>query len=129
MTRVTLKDVADGTSKTIMIGEAAYFARHEAFPLWVGMYGDDGSVMFETKDPINCAIGGARQFPLTPDELERLVLVSGAEPDDCTFSWHIGGAYFAFVDGSVRFLNEEMDFRTFRLYGDRMDDEIIRELE
>jgi prepilin-type processing-associated H-X9-DG protein len=129
ITRVRIQDVTDGTTKTIMIGEAAYFARHQAFPLWMGMYGDDGSVMFETKDPINCSIGGARAFPLSPSELERLELIAGPEPDDCTFSWHPGGAYFAFVDGSARFLSDDMDFRTFRLYGDRMDDEIIRELE
>jgi prepilin-type processing-associated H-X9-DG protein len=50
------------------------------------------------------------------------------EPDDCAFSWHTGGAYFAFVDGTVRFLSEDLEIRTFWLLGDRMDDEVIQEL-
>jgi prepilin-type N-terminal cleavage/methylation domain-containing protein/prepilin-type processing-associated H-X9-DG protein len=125
-TRVRIADVTDGTSKTILIGEAAYFARWQAYPLWMGVYGDDGSVMFETQDAINCNIGGARSFPLSDAELARM---TDPEPDDCSFSWHTGGAYFAFVDGSVRFLNEDLEIRTFYLLGDRMDDEVIRELE
>jgi prepilin-type processing-associated H-X9-DG protein len=121
-----MADVTDGTSKTILIGEAAYFARWQAYPLWIGVYGDDGSVMFETQDAINCNIGGARVFPLSAAELARM---TDPEPDDCSFSWHTGGAYFAFVDGSVRFLNEDLEIRTFYLLGDRMDDEVIRDLE
>jgi prepilin-type processing-associated H-X9-DG protein len=125
-TNVSISDVTDGTSKTIMIGEAAYFARWQAYPLWIGVYGDDGSVMFETQDAINCNIGGTKVFPLSQAELDRM---TDPEPDDCTFSWHSGGAYFAFVDGSVRFLNEDLEIRTFYLLGDRMDDEVISELQ
>ena len=46
--RVRIEDVVDGTSKTICVGEAAYFARAASFPIWAGIFGDDGSVMFET---------------------------------------------------------------------------------
>ncbi len=123
--RVRIEDVTDGVSKTILVGEAAYFARSQAFPLWMGIYGDDGTVMFETQDPINCNIGGVRAFPLSESELDRM---TDPEPDDCAFSWHTGGAYFAFCDGSVRFLSENIELRTFWLLGDRMDDEVIREL-
>ena len=125
-TKVRIEDVTDGTSKTILIGEASYFARHQAYPLWMGVYGDDGSVMFETQDAINCNIGGARSFPLADFEKDRMI---DAEPDDCAFSWHTGGAYFAFVDGSVRFLNENLELQTFWMLGDRMDDLVIQELE
>jgi prepilin-type N-terminal cleavage/methylation domain-containing protein/prepilin-type processing-associated H-X9-DG protein len=125
--RVRIKDVTDGTSKTICIGEAAYFARGASFPIWAGIYGDDGSVMFETQDAINCNMNGVRSFPLSSDQLDQLP--QGIETDDCAFSWHTGGAYFAFVDGSVHFLNENMELRMFWLMGDRMDDEVIRDLE
>jgi prepilin-type processing-associated H-X9-DG protein len=125
-TRVRIEDVTDGTSKTIFVGEAAYYVRAIAFPLWMGIYGDDGAVMFETQDPINCNISGARAFPLSEAEMEML---PQAEADDCAFSWHTGGAYFAFVDGSVRFLSEDIEQQTFWLLGDRMDDEVIRELQ
>jgi prepilin-type processing-associated H-X9-DG protein len=125
-TRVRIKDVTDGTSKTICIGEAAYFARAASYPIWAGIFGDDGSAMFETDDQINCNIGGVRNFPLTDEQIDLLPHV---EADDCAFSWHTGGAYFAFVDGSVRFLSENMELRTYWLLGDRMDDEVIRDLE
>ena len=125
--RVRIQDVTDGTSKTIIVGEAAYFVRADAFPIWMGIYGDDGSVMFQTEDPINCFIGGARSFPLSKAEIDTLPW--GSESDDCAFSWHTGGAYFAFVDGSVRFLSENIELRSYWLLGDRADDEIIRELE
>jgi hypothetical protein len=124
--RVRIQDVLDGTSKTIFVGEAAYFVRSAAFPIWMGIYGDDGTVMFETEDAINCNISGARVFPLSSDEIDRM---PDAEPDDCAFSWHTGGAFFAFVDGSARFLSENIELRTFWLLGDRMDDQVIAELE
>jgi prepilin-type processing-associated H-X9-DG protein len=83
--------------------------------------------MFKTEFPINCNMGGARNFPLNDDQIANLP--EGNESDDCAFGWHSGGAFFAFVDGSVRFLSENIDVRTYRLLGDRMDDEAIRELE
>jgi prepilin-type processing-associated H-X9-DG protein len=82
--------------------------------------------MFETLDAINCNIGGVRSFPLSKDERAQM---PGYEPDDCAFSWHTGGAYFAFVDGSVHFLNEDMELRKFWMLGDRMDNEVICELD
>jgi prepilin-type processing-associated H-X9-DG protein len=53
----------------------------------------------------------------------------GTESDDCAFSWHTGGTYFAFVDGSVHFLGEDIELRTYQLLGDRADDEIISTLK
>jgi prepilin-type N-terminal cleavage/methylation domain-containing protein/prepilin-type processing-associated H-X9-DG protein len=127
MSRVRIQDVVDGTSKTIIIGEASYFVRAASFPIWLGAYGDDGSVMFKTEDPVNCNLGGARSFPLSAAQIATLP--EGNESDDCAFGWHTGGAFFAFVDGHVRFLSENIDLRTYRLLGDRMDEEDIRSLE
>jgi prepilin-type N-terminal cleavage/methylation domain-containing protein/prepilin-type processing-associated H-X9-DG protein len=129
MSRIRLRDVTDGSTKTIIIGEASYFLRAASFPIWLGIYGDDGSVMFKTHDPINCNMGGVRSFPLSDEQIAVLTLPEGNESDDCSFSWHTGGAYFAFVDGSVHFLSENIDLRTYRLLGDRMDDEDVRELQ
>jgi len=125
--RVRIQDVVDGTSKTICVGEAAYFARAASFPIWAGIFGDDGSVMFETEDAINCNMSGVRSFPMNAEQIEQLP--DKNETDDCAFSWHPGGAFFAFVDGSVHFLNENMELRTFWLLGDRMDNEVIRALD
>jgi len=127
MSRVRIQDVTDGTSKTIIVGESAYFVRAASFPIWLGVYGDDGAVMFKTEDPINCNLSGVRSFPLTAAQIKSLP--EKEETDDCSFGWHTGGAFFAFVDGHVQFLNDDIDQRTYRLLGDRMDEEDIRELK
>jgi prepilin-type N-terminal cleavage/methylation domain-containing protein/prepilin-type processing-associated H-X9-DG protein len=130
-TRVRIQDVADGTSKTIAIGEAAYFASGDGtnrgdFPIWFGTAWEDGSTLFKTQDIINCNIGGARAFPLAAGERARLP--GGSAVDDCAYGWHAGGVNFGFVDGSVHFLTENLELRLFALLGDRMDGEVIGEI-
>jgi prepilin-type N-terminal cleavage/methylation domain-containing protein/prepilin-type processing-associated H-X9-DG protein len=122
---VRMKDVSDGTSNTIALGESAYVpdnASLEAFPIWMGTWGEDGAILFKTFDVINCNIGGAG-YPLTEFDIGRLPGESAQ--DDCAFSWHPGGAYFAYVDGSVHWLSENLERRTFWLLGDRVDGEVL----
>jgi prepilin-type N-terminal cleavage/methylation domain-containing protein len=124
--RVRIQDVLDGTSKTIEVGEAAYYPNVIAYPTWVGATAnEDGSILFKTQDVINCNIS-ARSFPLSDAELLRLP--AGKAQDDCSFSWHTNGAFFGFVDGSVHFFSEDLSLRTFELLGDRMDGEPISDL-
>ena len=123
-TRVRIQDVLDGTSKTIAVGEAAYFESAGSFPIWMGTYIEDGSILFKTENLINCNLGGARPFPLSQQELNQLPAGSGT--DDCAYSWHNGGALFGLVDGSVQFLSENLDLRVFALLGDRLDGEVVR---
>jgi prepilin-type N-terminal cleavage/methylation domain-containing protein/prepilin-type processing-associated H-X9-DG protein len=129
-TRVRIQDVLDGTSKTIAVGEAAYLAgngKADMFPSWVGTWAEDGSILFKTQDVINCNLsGGPRAFPLSPSELNQLP--GGSDQDDCSYSWHVGGANFGFVDGSVHFLSENIALTTFALLGDRMDGQVIGDL-
>jgi prepilin-type N-terminal cleavage/methylation domain-containing protein len=124
--RVRIKDVLDGTSKTIAVGEAAYYSSIVSYPTWVGSTAnEDGSILFKTQDVINCNIS-ARSFPLSQEELD--LLPSGSGQDDCSFSWHANGALFGFVDGSVHFFTENIALRTFELLGDRTDGEVIGDL-
>jgi prepilin-type N-terminal cleavage/methylation domain-containing protein len=126
-TRIRIQDVLDGTSKTIALGEAAYVYSSDFsdYPIWMGSAREDGSILFKTLNPINCNIGGIKNFPMTAGEKEGMI---GGE-DDCAFSWHVGGAFCGFVDGSVRFLSEDLEIRVFALLGDRMDGEVVRDVQ
>jgi len=129
--RVRIQDVLDGTSKTIAIGEASYLAssdNYNMFPMWMGTFEEDGSVLFKTENVINCNIGGLRSFPMTQEEADTR-LPGGSSTDDCAFSWHTGGAYFGLVDGSVHFLTENLSLRVFWLLGDRLDEEVIPDIQ
>lgn len=121
---INISDVLDGTSKTILVGEAAYVVSISDFPAWLGTYAEDGAVLFKTRDPINCGVGGLGRFPMTDFDLNRMITPSN-QRDDCAFGWHPTGAMFAFVDGSVHFLQENLDKRIFWLLGDRLDGEVI----
>lgn len=118
--RIRITDVQDGTSKTISVGESAYAVAVKSFPTWLGTYAEDGAILFKTEDVINCNLGGPRPFPLTATDAEKLP-ANESDIDDCTYSWHLGGVYFGFVDGSVHFLSEDVDLRIFALLGDRLD--------
>ncbi|MCA9186827.1 MAG: DUF1559 domain-containing protein, partial [Planctomycetales bacterium] len=115
-----LREVKDGTSKTILLGESAYYIDEEDWPLWIGSPARDEATLFKTEDVINCNISSP-VFPLTPQDRARAV------NDDCAFSWHPGGCQFVFVDNSVHFLSIELDLTTFRLLGDREDGVIMDE--
>jgi prepilin-type N-terminal cleavage/methylation domain-containing protein len=129
--RIRIADVQDGASRTIAVGEAAYVAaedNYDMFPMWMGTFTEDGSVLFKTESVINCNIGGWRTFPMSQEDA-NLRLPAGNASDDCTFSWHLGGAFFGFVDGSVHFLTENLSLRVFWLLGDRFDQTVVPEIE
>lgn len=117
---IAIKNILDGTSKTIMVGESAYVISIPDFPMWLGTYNEDGAVLFKTRDTINCGIGGARAYPLSDFEIESM-LTPPSQRDDCALSWHPSGAQFAYADGSVHFLSDSLEVRLFWLLGDRQD--------
>lgn len=142
--RITLnyvrpENVEDGLSNTLLIGESAYYIRtraqggsvgNEDWPLWAGGVASDEHTIFKTDEnaPINCGI--------SPKSIESFwhgtqpgvsILNQNAGPvdDDCAFSWHPGGAFFAFCDGSVHFLEENIDIEIYKNLGQRNDGNLV----
>ena len=94
---VTLQRIEDGTSKTFLIGERDMRCKAGT---WIGARNPPGAGMFGSHMLIG-RISVRLNFPLT-----------GAH-NTCTEGFssnHVGGAHFNMVDGSVRFINEGIDF-------------------
>jgi prepilin-type processing-associated H-X9-DG protein len=90
------------------------------WPIWLGAPGTDEATLFKTQPPsvINCGI-----VPKTPDRFRTGP--GGPLDDDCAFSWHDNGAFFTFADGSVRFIEESIDMRTYQWFGTKDDGNVI----
>jgi len=113
---VSAKDVTDGLSNTLAFGESAYAPELEKWPFWIGGVTEDESALFKTDihNFINCDI-----VPKSTDNFPN------ASDDECAFGWHAGGAFFCFGDGSVHFLNENIDFQIYEYLGNIADGQII----
>jgi len=107
---VRLRDVTDGSSNTLAIGESSYpgINARDDWPVWAAIGRADEQVIMKTNNPLG---GGARN-PLRFWE---------AVDDDCAMSFHDGGVQFLFADGSVRFLSENIDYTTYTNLGNRND--------
>ncbi len=107
--RRMLKHILDGTSKTIMLGEIRALDRcrqdnSNAFIAW-------GNFPTSTMMPINMKDGDYG---------------AGCSPGNWSTglgfkSKHVNGANFAFGDGTVRFVNENLNTRVFQLLGHHAD--------
>jgi hypothetical protein len=130
--KVGFKDITDGTSQTILIGEVSSLDRHYGTSLaaannspgfiggiWAGIPSSlkwDGMVLRDTHPdhPINSRFSDA--------ELDG----SSYGKHDGFGSQHQGGALFVFCDGSVRFLNQNIQsssspLGTYQRLGDKAD--------
>jgi len=97
--RVRVRDVTDGTSNTIAIGETVWSHSDGAnwnAKAWAGCK-QSGRAQC-TFDLV--ATGG---FPINPNETGNNRFMS-------FHSRHVGGAHFTLADGSVRFISEHVEF-------------------
>lgn len=118
-------DITDGLSNTIAVGESSYVttnvsasqrrttppASFRDWPTWIGMFGDgqDETIRINgrTESPINAQVN-----PNT---------MAFAINDDNAFSYHPGGAQFAFCDGSVQFISQNVAIQTYCNLHDKRD--------
>ncbi|MCC7335222.1 MAG: DUF1559 domain-containing protein [Pirellulaceae bacterium] len=91
-----IRDCLDGTSNTIMVGEASYF--HQTYGR---LYGFKRASDKRTLHQQHCSAAGvaAMNQPLTASNAVRSQTFS---------SLHTGGAQFVFADGSVHFISENI---------------------
>ncbi|WP_010585663.1 DUF1559 domain-containing protein [Schlesneria paludicola] len=131
---MSMKDLKDGSSNTILIGETKYigteasFAPSHAWWPWSAAIRSDSARLHAslfnisaTCDPINFPQNGE----YTEEDIRRhRAVYEGAHhggQQRVFGSWHNGGAHFAMADGSVQFLNENMDLTLYRSLGQRAD--------
>jgi len=117
------RDVTDGESQVIMVGEILPNKSDHACNGW--MHYNTG--WMATVGPINypvVGIGdpgfdwGRERLPLNPKNCSHFKNWSTSQGFK---SQHKGGAQFVLVDGSVQFLSENIDYITYNRLGDRRD--------
>lgn len=108
---LAMRDVTDGTTNTILLGETK--PHYNPFgSIWAINVPE---AMFHTK--INSTFLKAREDNGTT-----------SWPDSSGFaSYHVGGAQFLLVDGSVHFVSENIDYDTYCNMGDRFDGNVLGE--
>jgi prepilin-type processing-associated H-X9-DG protein len=105
---VSINDVKDGTSCTIMMGEAMTGKDYQN--AWCHMDNAIATVAYppNAKNPAT-----GKDYP--PDQWWNRYAFTSAHP---------GGVNFAMTDGSVRFINDGIDLKVFRALGTRNGGEV-----
>jgi prepilin-type processing-associated H-X9-DG protein len=116
-----LEAITDGTSNTIWIGEAP----RAWFGIWAGV-----KDMHDQSVPLN----SRRGYPWSGCEkattaIQLTFLPTGIAACDVAeqefHSMHKAGVYFLFLDGSVRFMSENVDIKTYAAALSYKGDEIL----
>lgn len=113
---VRIRDISDGTSSTLAIGERTHSLRS-----WTR----GASYIGTLGDPFKFCIGSAKNvtWPINPDE--QVICYGPCTVRTCTFndifygSHHPGGAQFVFADGSTHFLNDSIDMTIYKALATR----------
>jgi len=117
----SIQEIEDGTTNTIMMGE---IRPSTAGFHWIHGWTKSEGLWFATTAPMN--------FETDPE-----VVAPTGTPPACR-NWegdfntahgfksrHVAGVNFVFCDGSLRYLNEAIDYGTYQQLGARSDGEVI----
>jgi len=127
---VRFRDVTDGLSNTIMVGESTYCSTNVSaasrptvaptefrdWPIWIGSGNQSDEAI-----RINGRYGSVINARVSFNRMAQAI------NDDNAFSYHVGGAQFALGDGSVRFISENIDVVTYDFLHDKRDGGVIGE--
>jgi prepilin-type N-terminal cleavage/methylation domain-containing protein/prepilin-type processing-associated H-X9-DG protein len=135
--KITIPAISDGTSNTIMIGETLVEQNEfQRFGNGWGWAGYNSVSQGQTIQPIN--------WPINPNTFGLTAWSScsancpGVNPQNCLWNWHVtwgfksnhaGGVNFVYGDGSVRFVQQGIDMRTYQYLGCRNDGQVISDLQ
>ena len=99
-----IRDISDGTSNTLMLGE-----RKGESCVWMGLYGT--------------SVYGL----ITGSKINSTLASSGACYTNATgaSSYHTSGAHFVMADGAVRFLSNNIDFATYNYLGGKSEGNVV----
>lgn len=112
------KDISDGTSNTIMMGEILpSCGDHHRQGWW-----SPNALWTATTGGINFNTCRKRQVP---DNQQNCNDFRNWQTSQAFKSDHPGGAQFVFCDGSVTFLGETIDYLLYQQLGDRRDGESL----
>jgi prepilin-type N-terminal cleavage/methylation domain-containing protein/prepilin-type processing-associated H-X9-DG protein len=117
--KIKLANVTDGASNTLLLGETLPAQNiHMLVNPWYSVY---GTQLNSTIIPINYPINEQDRSWCGSDFAGSLHSMTNNNTAWGFKSRHPGGVNFAFVDGSVRFISQTIDHRTYQLLGCRND--------
>lgn len=113
--QIGMRNILDGSSQTIILGEAP----EGLHSIWIGHKN-----LFDQSAPINARVKIGTPWDSCAPPLKS------AEGDFCDYGqefhgYHPGGANFLMVDGSARFVAEQLDLKVFAALLSRRGGEVI----
>jgi prepilin-type N-terminal cleavage/methylation domain-containing protein len=106
--RITPADVTDGLSRTLLVGERHVRAED------IGIPPIDGPIYDGSHLPSIASVGG-EEFPISPGPQFH------ADSNYTFGSWHVGICHFAFTDGSVQSIDNDIDPKVLAYLANRAD--------
>ncbi len=124
---VKTRDMVDGASNIVLIGESYldpnYTKDGQGMDYWIIGSPQSGGWAYGGAGGTEYTEGLGSTGPKMNSRLDPSV--NGVLMEISFGSWHPGGASFAMGDGSVKFINENIDINTYRALGSRNGNEVV----